>query len=160
MTNEITFRPMTIRDIERVLRIEREAFTSPWSRNAFYGELTENHFARYVVMLLDGAMIGYGGMWVIMDESHITNVAVLPAHQGKKYGEHLFRRLMAEAIAQGAQKMTLEVRVSNEKARGLYNKLGFQPGGIRRGYYTDNQEDALIMYRDLPALSEVADGNE
>ena len=160
MNNEVTFRPMNVRDIERVLRIECEAFTSPWSRNAFYGELTENHFARYIVMLLGGVMIGYGGMWVIMDESHITNVAVLPAYQGQKYGERLFRQLMAEAIAQGARKMTLEVRVSNSKARGLYTKLGFQEGGIRRGYYTDNQEDALIMYRDLPALSEVADGYE
>ena len=98
MSDRITFRKMTVRDIENVLLIERQAFTSPWSRNAFYGELTENHFARYIVMMMGDEMIGYGGMWIIIDEAHVTNVAVVPAYHGKKLGERLFRHLMAEAI--------------------------------------------------------------
>ncbi len=159
MSDRITFRKMTVRDIENVLLIERQAFTSPWSRNAFYGELTENHFARYIVMMMGDEMIGYGGMWIIIDEAHVTNVAVVPAYHGKKLGERLFRHLMAEAIARGARKMTLEVRVSNDKARGLYQKMGFLDGGIRRGYYTDNQEDALVMYRDLPSIEEEKGSN-
>lgn len=155
MSNSIAFRRMTLRDIDRVLAIERASFSAPWSRNAFVGELTENHFARYLVMLEGEVTIGYGGMWIIIDEAHVTNVAVHPDFRGRKLGESLLRRLMAEAVASGARKMTLEVRVSNDRALGLYRKLGFRDVGVRRGYYTDNKEDALIMWADLPPLSEV-----
>ncbi len=105
-------------------------------------------------------MIGYGGMWIIIDEAHVTNIAVCPAYRGRKFGERLLRRLIAEAIAQGAGKMTLEVRVSNYQAQGLYRKLGFADAGLRRGYYTDNQEDALIMWATLPNSAEVQDALE
>ncbi|MCY0876285.1 MAG: ribosomal protein S18-alanine N-acetyltransferase [Firmicutes bacterium] len=149
---------MTVRDIDRVLVIERASFSAPWSRNAFLGELTENHFARYLLLSKGGTPIGYGGMWVIIDEAHVTNIAVLPDHRGQRLGERMLRQLMAEAIALGARKMTLEVRVSNQPALGLYRKLGFQDGGIRRGYYTDNHEDALVMWVELPELTEAADG--
>lgn len=123
----------------------------------FLGELTENHFARYILLLQGDHVIGYGGMWVIIDEAHVTNIAVLPEYRGKKLGERLLRRMMAEAIAEGARKMTLEVRVTNDPAQNLYRKLGFQDGGIRRSYYTDNQEDALVMWMNLPPLAEVLD---
>lgn len=157
MNDEIVFRRMTLRDIDRVLGIERASFTAPWSRNAFVGELTENHFARYLVMMNGDLMIGYGGMWVIIDEAHVTNVAVHPEFRGRKLGERLLRRLMAEALAEGASRMTLEVRVSNYRALALYRKLGFRDVGVRRGYYTDNKEDALIMWVDLPFAKETGD---
>lgn len=156
----LAFRRMTLRDLDDIMAIERASFTAPWSRGAFTGELTENHFARYLVMAAGERTIGYGGMWVIVDEAHVTNIAVLPAFRGRRYGERLLRRMMAEAIAEGARRMTLEVRVSNAAAQNLYRKLGFRDGGIRRGYYTDNREDALVMWMDLPALSEVGDAVE
>ncbi len=158
--NGVSFRRMTVRDIDQVMQIERASFSAPWSRNAFLGELTENHFARYVLMFEGETMIGYGGMWVIIDEAHVTNIAVSPEHRGKHRGEQLLRRMMAEAVAEGARRMTLEVRVSNMPAQGLYRKLGFKDAGIRKGYYTDNREDALIMWADLPPLPEVSNGLE
>ena len=146
---EVTFRQMTIADIPAVVSIEREAFTAPWSPEAFVNELTHNHFARYTVMELDGEIIGYGGMWTIIDEAHITNVAVRSIYRGRGYGERLLRELQEKALSYGSAAMTLEVRVSNEIAQNLYRKLGFKASGLRPKYYTDNQEDALIMWADL-----------
>ncbi len=160
MTSEdglVTFRRMTMRDLDEVLRIERASFSAPWSRNAFAGELMDNHFAEYLVMYSGPQMIGYGGMWVIVDEAHVTNIAVYPEHRGKKNGERLLRMMMAEASARGARRMTLEVRVSNEVAKRLYRKLGFVDAGVRKGYYTDNHEDALIMWAHVPPVQEVPD---
>lgn len=155
-----TFRRMTVRDLDEVLRIERASFSAPWSRNAFAGELMDNHFAEYLVMFCGEQMIGYGGMWVIVDEAHVTNIAVYPEFRGKQNGERLLRMMMAEAAARGAVRMTLEVRVSNEVAKRLYRKLGFADAGLRKGYYTDNREDALIMWADLPPSRGVPDAVE
>ncbi len=146
---DVTFRQMTVADIPAVVGIEREAFTAPWSPEAFVNELTHNHFARYTVMELEGEIIGYGGMWTIVDEAHVTNVAVRSIYRGRGYGERLMRVLQEKAVAYGAVAMTLEVRVSNETAQNLYRKLGFKASGLRPKYYTDNQEDALIMWADL-----------
>ncbi|MBB5326321.1 ribosomal-protein-alanine N-acetyltransferase [Anoxybacillus tepidamans] len=146
---EIKFRPMTLGDIDGVLAIEKASFTLPWSREAFYNELVHNRYAQYVVMEHDGRIIGYCGMWVVIDEAHITNVAVLPEYRGKKLGEALMRTMMDTAKQLGAVTMTLEVRVSNYVAQSLYRKLGFLNGGIRKGYYPDNQEDALVMWVNL-----------
>jgi len=151
---------MTVRDIDSVLVIERACFTAPWSRSAFVGELTENHFAHYYLLMKGDQMVGYGGMWVIIDEAHVTNIAVLPNFRRHQLGERLLRQLIVDALALGAHKMTLEVRVGNQPALGLYRKLGFQDGGIRRSYYTDNHEDALVMWIDLPSLQEVADATQ
>ena len=144
-----SFRPMTLADVPQIVAIEREAFTAPWSAEAFANEIKHNHFARYTVMELDGEIIGYGGMWTIMDEAHITNIAVRAAFRGRGYGELLLRRLQRTAVEHGSRSMTLEVRVSNETAQNLYRKLGFRASGLRPRYYTDNQEDALIMWADL-----------
>jgi ribosomal-protein-alanine N-acetyltransferase len=141
---------MRLDDIPAICKIEQEAFATPWTTAAFYNELTNNQFARYMVMDLDGEIIGYGGMWIIMDEAHITNVAVREDFRGKKLGERLMREMQDTAGFMGAARMTLEVRPSNYVAQGLYEKLGFYSVGIRRGYYTDNQEDAMIMWVDLP----------
>jgi [ribosomal protein S18]-alanine N-acetyltransferase len=89
-------------------------------------------------------------MWLIMDEAHITNIAVRNIYRGKKLGKRLLEELMRTASYLGAVKMTLEVRASNYIAQSLYTKLGFEPGGIRKGYYTDNREDAIIMWAELP----------
>lgn len=140
---------MTLDDIEPIARIERETFTSPWSAEAFRIELTQNHFARYMIMELDGKTAGYGGMWLIVDEAHITNIAVRELYRGQGLGERLLREMMRTAAWLGAVRMTLEVRVTNHVAQSLYRKLGFYEAGVRPRYYTDNQEDALIMWADL-----------
>lgn len=143
------FRSMKLSDIEAVCLIEQEAFTTPWSYQAFVNELTQNHFASYTVMELGGEMIGYAGLWAIMDEGHITNIAVKQGFRGQKLGERLLIELMRQAADKGLARMTLEVRVSNRVAQGLYEKLGFRAAGLRRRYYSDNGEDALIMWADL-----------
>lgn len=149
MKLNIAFRPMTIHDIEQILIIEQSSFATPWSREAFYNELVNNQFANYIVMLDGVRVIGYCGMWNVIDESHITNVAVLPEYRGKKLGEALMLKAMEVSKRLGAASMTLEVRVSNVVAQRLYKKLGFLPGGIRKRYYTDNLEDALVMWVNL-----------
>ncbi|MBA2873193.1 ribosomal-protein-alanine N-acetyltransferase [Anoxybacillus calidus] len=146
---EITFRQMTLDDIDDVLKIEHASFTIPWSRESFYNELVHNNYSNYIVMEWNGQVIGYCGMWLVIDEAHITNVAVLPEFRGKKLGEALMRKAMETAKELGAKTMTLEVRVSNHVAQSLYRKLGFLNGGIRKQYYTDNQEDALVMWVNL-----------
>ena len=142
------FRLMTLDDIPDVMVIEHEAFTLPWTEEAFHNELTHNHFAKYMVMELDGKAIGYAGMWTIMDEAHITNIAVREAYRGRKLGEKLLDELMKTAAYLGMERMTLEVRVSNRIAQSLYQK-GFESAGLRKGYYSDNGEDAMIMWANL-----------
>ncbi|EXX85051.1 alanine acetyltransferase [Paenibacillus darwinianus] len=157
--DEIEFRPMALDDVQTIVEIEREVFTAPWSYEAFVNELRHNHFARYLVMINDGCIIGYGGMWTIIDEAHVTNIAVRNGWRGYGYGERLMRELQKLAVENGTTAMTLEVRVSNEVAQRLYRKLGFKPSGLRPKYYTDNQEDALIMWADL-AEEGAADHND
>lgn len=149
MNESITFRLMNEQDIDDVLKVEHESFSVPWSREAFYNEITKNQFAAYIVIEENGQVIGYSGTWVVTDEAHVTNVAILPQYRGRKLGEAMMKKLMEIASELGAKTMTLEVRVSNEVARKLYRKLGFQDGSIRKNYYTDNQEDALIMWVNL-----------
>ncbi|MBO7747402.1 ribosomal protein S18-alanine N-acetyltransferase [Paenibacillus sp. MWE-103] len=153
--NRLVFRSMTLDDVPTIAAIEEESFATPWTKDAFVNELTNNHFARYMVMDYEGAAIGYAGMWTIMDEAHVTNVAVREAYRGQGLGELLMTELMRTAVLFGARRMTLEVRVSNSVARRLYAKLGFEPSGIRPGYYSDNMEDALIMWAELPESAEV-----
>lgn len=146
MNNTMTFRMMNVDDIEQVLEVERQSFTLPWSKEAFLNELTVNQYAVYIVIEDNGKIAGYCGSWVVIDESHITNIAILPEYRGKKLGEALLRKMIEISISMGAIRMTLEVRVSNMVAINLYEKLGFQKGGIRKRYYTDNHEDANIMW--------------
>ncbi|MBD2847153.1 ribosomal protein S18-alanine N-acetyltransferase [Paenibacillus sp. IB182496] len=147
--DDIEFRAMELRDIPAICRIERESFSSPWSADAFRQELTGNHFARYTVMVRGGEIIGYGGMWTIMDEAHVTNIAVRGDWRGRGLGSRLLGELQRLAVHSGMQRMTLEVRVSNTLAQHLYKKHGFTPSGLRPGYYSDNHEDALIMWAEL-----------
>lgn len=140
------YRFMTLDDLDDIMEIEHQSFTLPWKRDAFIRELTSNQYAHYWVVEIDGKVVGYSGVWIVMDEAHVTNIAVLPQFRGWGLGKQLLIRTMKLAKTYNAVSMTLEVRVSNEVAQSLYKNLGFQPGGIRKGYYTDNQEDALVMW--------------
>ncbi|SDZ43045.1 [SSU ribosomal protein S18P]-alanine acetyltransferase [Bacillus sp. 166amftsu] len=143
---DITFRKMTTDDIAQIVVIEEASFATPWTADAFYRELTMNEYAHYVVLEKDDMVIGYCGLWIIIDESHITNIAILPEYRGQKLGDALLKEVMDQAREMGVKTMTLEVRVSNEVAKQLYRKYGFQNGGIRKRYYTDNYEDGLVMW--------------
>ncbi|MER2262057.1 MAG: ribosomal protein S18-alanine N-acetyltransferase [Psychrobacillus sp.] len=146
-TKTITYRKMTLEDIDQVLLIEEEAFAHPWNREAFEHEMTTNLYSYYLVAETeDKNIVGYCGMWIVMDESHITNVAVAERMRGHRIGEGLMREAIRIVKEQNGVLMTLEVRVSNTVAKNLYYKLGFQDGGIRKNYYTDTQEDALVMW--------------
>ncbi|MCD5325938.1 ribosomal protein S18-alanine N-acetyltransferase [Pontibacillus sp. HN14] len=137
---------MTEEDIDTVLELEKACFATPWTRDAFEHELQDNPYATYFVLEFDGELVGYCGLWVIIDEAHITNIAILPEYRGKKLGESLFQVVMEKARLVGAMQLSLEVRVSNIVAQRLYRKFGLVPGGIRKNYYTDNQEDAVVMW--------------
>ncbi len=143
---DITFRKMTTDDIAQIVAIEEASFPTPWTADAFHRELKMNEYAHYVVIEKDDVVIGYCGLWIIIDESHITNIAILPEYRGQKLGDALLKEVMDQAKEMGAKTMTLEVRVSNEVAKQLYRKYGFQNGGIRKRYYTDNYEDGLVMW--------------
>lgn len=149
MNKQLTYRAMVEKDIDQIVKIENESFTTPWSRESFENELKKNQFALYTVLEDEDEVFGYCGVWIIVDEAHITNIALLPKYRGKKLGEALLRKVMESAREKGAKTMTLEVRVTNDIAQSLYRKLGFQNGGIRKNYYTDNQEDALVMWVNL-----------
>ncbi|NQD66393.1 ribosomal protein S18-alanine N-acetyltransferase [Bacillus haikouensis] len=145
----MNIRFMTIDDLDAVMEIEHSSFSIPWSREAFYNEIEQNHLSTYLVAEDGERIAGYCGVWLVVDEAHITNVAVLPEYRGQGLGEDLMMRIMEISKEVGARVMTLEVRVSNVAAKGLYRKMGFQDGGIRKRYYSDNQEDALVMWVNL-----------
>lgn len=138
-------RPMTIQDLDAVLEIEHLCFSTPWSRASFVREITQNRCARYLVLEAAGEVAAYAGMWLVIDEGHITNIAVHPAYRGIGYGEGITRALMQAAADMGMGLLTLEVRRSNAVAQSLYRKLGFVNAGLRKRYYEDNKEDALLM---------------
>ncbi|SMB89719.1 [SSU ribosomal protein S18P]-alanine acetyltransferase [Desulfonispora thiosulfatigenes DSM 11270] len=150
--NQVIIRPMDFDDIEQIVEIEKACFSSPWSAYAFECELHDNQFANYLVVALaedESKLVGYGGLWVIIDEGHITNIAILPEYRGKKLGELLMLNLIQIALAKDTTRMTLEVRASNNAAIKLYEKFGFKTEGVRKGYYIHPREDALIMWAKL-----------
>lgn len=143
--SDATTRPMCLADIDRLVPIELASFSVPWSRNMLEDELY-NDKAYYLVAEYQGQVAGYAGMWQIFDEGHITNIAVDPAFRRRGIGSLLLDDLIAHARAQGIQALTLEVRVSNAPAISLYESKGFIAEGRRKRYYSDNNEDALIMW--------------
>lgn len=145
MQNECIIRRMTLADVDQVVAIEAATFAMPWSKESFQQELTRNVAARYLVAELDGKVIGYAGAWVILDESHITNIAISEPYRGHGYGRKLTEALMQYLSNLGAAYATLEVRRSNERAQNLYKSLGYVGVGWRKRYYEDNREDALLM---------------
>ena len=147
--NQLRYRAMTADDIEQIVAIEQEAFTEPWTAEAFRNELTNNLFAKYIIAEYAGETVGYGGMWIIIDEAHITNIAIRSGYRGLGFGHLLLTEMKKTAGYFGALRMTLEVRVSNDVAQRLYAKHGFEASGIRPNYYSDNNEDAIIMWAEL-----------
>ena len=147
MASEIIIRRMTMADVDGVAAVEAATFPTPWSRDAFASEM-KNVAARYLVAEKEGKVIGYAGAWIILDESHITNIAVLKEKRGQGIGRQLTHGLMQYLSNLGAAYATLEVRKSNEVAQNLYKSLGFIKLGVRKRYYEDNGEDALIMVCD------------
>ncbi len=137
---------MTEADVSRVLRIEQQSFSTIWPANAFHQELQTNKLAHYFVGKTDDRIVAYGGIWVILEDSHITTIAVDPMYRRRRFGEALLLRLLDEAIERGACWMTLEVREGNGAAQSLYRKYGFTTVSTRRGYYSDNNENALVMW--------------
>lgn len=148
MVHECNIRRMTMDDLDAVAAIEAATFPTPWSKDSFRQELERNVAARYLVAEKDGQVIGYGGAWIILDESHITNIAIGEAFRGCGYGRQLTEALMQYLSNLGAAYATLEVRKSNLRAQNLYKSLGFIQLGVRKRYYEDNQEDALLMVCD------------
>lgn len=138
---------MKLSDLERILEIEQASFSTPWSRQSFLHELLENERAVYLVYRENERVWGYIGMWVVMDEGHITNLAVHPVFRRRGVGRRLIEALTEESIHRGVRHLTLEVRKSNIPAQELYKGLGFVSMGIRRQYYLDNMEDAIIMWK-------------
>jgi [ribosomal protein S18]-alanine N-acetyltransferase len=150
-------------DISTVQEIEREIFATPWPRNAYYRELASRSSAHYVILRqegnvekpenlkgseLDPSIIGYGGMWRMYDEAHVTTIGVRRDMQHRGYGRALFAGLVQAAYDMGAKWVTLEVRTTNENAMRMYEAFGFKVIGRRKGYYTDNGEDAIVMWSD------------
>ena len=146
MAEEI-IRPMERKDVNRVHEIECTCFRSPWSKLALAGEL-RNEVAHYLVMEADGVICGYGGMWLLFEEAHVTNVAIMPEYRGQGRGRRLMLAMMRHAVKRGAEKMTLEVREGNTVAQRLYATLGFKQNGFRKGYYSDTGEGALILWNE------------
>ncbi len=151
---DVILRPMELRDLDAIAELEQQIFSMPWSRDSFERELKENIVARYLVLEEEGRIVAYGGVWLVIDEAHVTNIAVHPDARGKGYGERITRALMKLSADTCMGMITLEVRRSNAVAQALYHKVGFLDVGYRKRYYEDNQEDALIMYAPLPLPEE------
>ena len=137
--------PLTLNDLAAVHAIERASFSTPWPDDAYRSELQTNRLASYLVARAGDEVVGFAGIWLMVDEAHITTFAIHPEWRRRGIGERLLVAVLDVALARGAREATLEVRLSNVAARRLYEKYGFRPVGLRPRYYTDNGEDALIM---------------
>ncbi len=146
---QLACRFMTTEDLERVMEIERDAFSHPWDLSIFRYELMENKFAHYLVYEYRGLIIGFCGLWIIMGDAQITNIAIHSDYRGYGLGEGLLHSAFAYLQQFQVETLSLEVRRSNIVAQSLYRKMGFQEGGIRKNYYADNGEDALVMWVNL-----------
>jgi ribosomal-protein-alanine N-acetyltransferase len=136
---------MKVDDLPAVHVIERESFSTPWPSHAYRQELENNRLAHYIVARWGDEIVGFAGMWLLVDEAHVTTFATRLAWRRQGIGERLLLALLDLAAARGAHEATLEVRPSNTSARQLYEKYGFKVVGVRPRYYSDNNEDALIM---------------
>ena len=143
----VSIEPMRNADVEQVGKIERRSYPTPWHEHAYLTEIN-NRSACYLVARTAGVVVGYAGMWVVMDEAHITTLAVAPEQRGKGIGERLLQALLEQAYLMGASRATLEVRERNVVAQSLYRKYGFREAAIRKNYYADNHENALVMWVD------------
>ena len=146
-STEVTFQKLAVSDLDDVQEIERACFITPWSKSAFLNEI---HFERSIfkTLKIENRLIGYGGFWIVLDEIHISNIAIHPDYQRQGFGRMLLTHLLEEAVARGAMHASLEVRRSNKAALKLYGDFGFGVITVRRKYYQDTREDALVMWND------------
>jgi ribosomal-protein-alanine N-acetyltransferase len=146
--------PMRRRHLRSVLRIEAQVYPRPWSLSLFMSELALRATRSYFVARVDGIVVGYCGLMMTGDDGHVTTIAVDPAWHRHKIGTRLLLNLARDAVRRGARQLTLEVRVSNGGAQELYRQFGFVPAGIRKNYYVETNEDALVMWADDVATDE------
>ncbi len=138
--------PMRRRHLRSVLHIESQVYPRPWSLSLFLSELNLHTARSYFVARVEGKVVGYGGLMLSLEDAHITTLAVDPLWHRRKLGQRLLVVLVREAVRRGAQNLTLEVRVSNEAGKALYRRFGLAPAGIRKGYYVESGEDAIVMW--------------
>lgn len=143
---EVHLVPMRRRHLRSVLRIEGQVYPRPWTLTLFLSELSLRSSRHYVVARVDGVVVGYAGLMISLDEGHVTTIAVDPAWQRHQIGSRLLLNLHQAALARGARHMTLEVRVSNTAAQSMYRRFGYETEGLRKNYYAETKEDALIMW--------------
>lgn len=149
MTETVEIRRLELRDLNEIEAVEHASYATPWSRSMFAGELAKpSSLSLGAFDAETGELLGYLVISRYVDAWHVMNVAVAPEHRRRKIATMLLDRLFELTAGDGQRGYTLEVRVSNDVAIRLYERAGFKPRGIRRGYYTDNREDALIMWRD------------
>lgn len=144
---DVLIRQAKPEDVKDIYEIENLCFPDPWSMESLETELNENPRAFYIVAEHSGQVVGYAGLWWIIDEGHITNVAVRPGFRNRHIADGIITTLIDHTVKAGILHHTLEVRKSNDPAIRLYEKHGFQVEGIRKGYYSHGNEDALIMWR-------------
>jgi ribosomal-protein-alanine N-acetyltransferase len=145
LSARVVIAPMSLADVPAVHEIERLSFSSPWPEHAFQQELRGNRLARYIVAHAGDSVVGFAGVWLMVDEAHITTFGVHPDWRQQGIGRQLLLNLAELSVTIGGRRMTLEVRVSNAAAQALYRSFGFEIAGRRHRYYTDDGEDALIM---------------
>lgn len=147
MNNDLAFSPLKMENVDEIVKISTLSFPTPWSKESIIKEINDNKFARYIVAYKNDIVVGYGGFWLILDEAHITNIAVHPEYRGIGIGSAILEELINICKIEGVPSMTLEVRKSNITAQNMYIKFGFIQEGLRKNYYRDNKEDALIMWK-------------
>jgi ribosomal-protein-alanine N-acetyltransferase len=143
---EVHISPMRRRHLRSVLRIESQVYPTPWTHGLFVSELALRSSRAYVIARVGRDVIGYAGLMMALADGHVTTIAVDPQWQRRRVGMRLLLALAREAIARGATALTLEVRLSHHGAQQLYQRFGFSAVGVRKGYYADTGEDALIMW--------------
>jgi [ribosomal protein S18]-alanine N-acetyltransferase len=152
LTARVVVDPMRLDDVSAVHEIERLSFRTPWPAYAFEQELRANRLARYVVARAGDRVVGFAGVWLMVDDAHVTTFGVHPDWRRQGIGRQLMLNVAELSVTIGARRMTLEVRASNEAAQALYHAFGFEIVGRRPRYYTDDGEDALVMT--TPPLAE------
>ena len=147
----MNIRPVTIHDVDAIVRIEKEAFFQPWSKEAFIHEIVDHPFASLLLMEVEGKITGYIGFWLIGDQTQITTLAIKKEFQGRHYGRMLLQRCIALTKERGYKRMSLEVNVTNAKAIAIYESLGFVTQALRKGYYleSDGYQDGYLMVKEM-----------
>ena len=149
MSSKLHVGPLGVEHLDQLMEIELQSFSHPWSRDSYRHEIMANPLAHYFGCFIGKQLAAYAGFWLIIDEGHITNVAVSPAFRRQHLGSLLVQHIMNACFALGGRWMTLEVRESNLAALSLYQQAGFEEKGRRKNYYNHPQEDAIIMWRQL-----------